>query len=198
MNDGLSNDDKRTLLRLAREAMEAAVRGEEAGRADVGGLSAVLREPGRCFVTLTMNGKLRGCIGGLTADAPLYQEVARRAAQAALRDFRFSPVTYGELAGIEVEVSVLTTPERLRYDTPEELAARVRPGVDGVVLRHGERQATFLPQVWENAPEPERFLSLLCEKLGLKAEDWRHMRLEAAVYQAIKFSEAELGMGPAG
>jgi AmmeMemoRadiSam system protein A len=196
MDDTLSTGDKRGLLRLAREALEAAVQGDDPPPVDRNALPAALMRQASCFVTLTIDGRLRGCIGGLAAERPLYEDVQLRAAQAGLRDYRFSPVRPDELAGIEIEVSVLTTPERLAYATPDELAARLRPGVDGVVLQQGGRKATFLPQVWEHAPEPERFLGMLCEKLGLSAEAWRKLPLEALTYQVIIMTEAELDLSP--
>jgi AmmeMemoRadiSam system protein A len=196
MDETLSADDKRTLLRLAREALEAAVRGDAAPAVEVGALGAALTRQASCFVTLTRGGRLRGCIGGLTAERPLYEDVQLHAGQAALRDYRFPPVAQDELAGIEVEVSVLTPPRPLPYDTPDELAARLRPGVDGVVLQQGGRKATFLPQVWEHTPDPERFLGMLCEKLGLPAGTWRKSRLEVSVYQVISMIEAEFGLAP--
>ncbi len=196
MNDTLSMDDKRWLLRLAREALEAAVRGDDPPPVDRSALPAALTWRASCFVTLTIGGRLRGCIGGLAAERPLYEDVQLRAAQSGLRDYRFSPVRPDELAGIEIEVSVLTTPLPLAYTSPDDLAAQLRPGVDGVVLQQGGRKATFLPQVWEHAPEPERFLGMLCEKLGLPADAWRKLPLEALTYQVILMTEAEFDLSP--
>ena len=197
MDDTLSTDEKRDLLRLARGALEAAVRGNELPPVDRSALPAALARRSSCFVTLTMGGRLRGCIGGLAAERPLYEDVQLRAAQAGLRDYRFSPVRRDELAGIEIEVSVLTTPTPMSNTSPDDLAARLRPGVDGVVLQQGGRKATFLPQVWEHAPEPERFLGMLCEKLGLPAGAWRKLPLEVLTYQVSMMTEAEFDLAPA-
>jgi AmmeMemoRadiSam system protein A len=197
MSSALTPEEKQALLRVARRALEAAVRGQRPPGPEAG-LPARLRAPGCSFVTLTRGGKLRGCIGGLQAEAPLHEDVARRAAQAALRDYRFPPVTPDELRDIEVEVSVLTPPEPLSYAGPDDLAARLRPGLDGVVLEWGGRKATFLPQVWEHAPDAEEFLGLLCEKLGVQADAWRTLPLSVWVYAVIKFTEGEFGARPAG
>ena len=196
MNDTLSTDDKRWLLRLARGALEAAVQGDDLPRVDPSALPAVLTRRASCFVTLTMGGRLRGCIGGLAAERPLYEDVQLRAAQAGLRDYRFPPVARDELSEIELEVSVLTTPTPISYNSPDDLAAQLRPGVDGVVLQQGARKATFLPQVWQHAPEPERFLGMLCEKLGLPAGAWRTLPLEVQTYEVILMTEAEFALAP--
>ena len=125
----------------------------------------------------------------------------QRAGHAAQRDYRFAPVTRDELPEIEIEVSVLTPPEPLAYDTPADLPGRLRPLIDGVVLRQGLQRATFLPQVWEHVPDPEHFLSLLSEKLGARPDAWRHTHLDVEIYQVEKFTEtefkAEAGIEPA-
>src|SRR5258708_3519918 len=165
MTAELTRAEKVQLLRLARQGLEAAVRGQAAPTLADQGRTPALQKPGCSFVTLTEQGELRGCIGGLIAEEPPWPAPQRRAGQAALHDYRFIPVTPDELPNIEIEVSVLTEPAPLEYATPEELLRRLRPHVDGVVLRQGLSRATFLPQVWENVPEPEQFLPLLRQKL---------------------------------
>jgi AmmeMemoRadiSam system protein A len=196
MGDMLSASDQRCLLILARTAVAAAVRGQPPPDPADPSVSPALRQLGCCFVTLTCGGHLRGCIGGLQPERPLHAEVGLRAAQAALHDPRFVPVQPAELPGLEVEISVLTPPQPLTYSGPADLVRRLRPGVDGVVLHLNERRATFLPQVWERVPEPERFLSLLCDKLGARADAWRRKPLRVETYQVIKFTEAEFGLVP--
>jgi AmmeMemoRadiSam system protein A len=120
---------------------------------------------------------------------PLYLDVERRTAQAALRDQRFEPVQPAELAGLNIEISILSAPQPLAYAGPDDLLRRLRPGVDGVVLSDGRRRATFLPQVWSRLPQPEQFLSRLCEKLGTRPDAWRAGRLHVAVYQVIEFAD---------
>lgn len=189
---GLTDQDKRCLLELARAALTAAVTG--AGSAGVlpanpAELPDGVRELGCCFVTLTRDGRLRGCVGGLQPERPLFADVCWRAIQAALHDERFVPVQPSELPGIEIEISVLTRPEPLPYADAGDLVRRLRPGVDGVVLSDGYRRATFLPQVWAKLPDTEQFLERLCEKLGARPDAWRHGRLDVQVYQVIEFAE---------
>jgi AmmeMemoRadiSam system protein A len=185
----LTDPDKRLLLDLARAALTAAVTGAPAPAPEPAGLPEVLRRPGCCFVTLTCGGQLRGCVGGLRPELPLADDIARRAAQAALRDERFEPVQPEELPGLEIEISVLTVPQPLSYASPDDLLRQLRPGVDGVVLSDGRRQATFLPQVWSRLPEPQQFLSRLCDKLGLPPDAWRAGHLRVLVYQVIEFAD---------
>lgn len=191
MNTTLSVSDKRILLQLAREAIEAAVRGKALPRVDAARLSPSLLREGTCFVTLMAQGELRGCIGGLQAREPLYADVREHAAQAALRDYRFPPVTPDEVPRLDIEISVLTEPRPLDYDAPEQLPRLLRPEVDGVILSQGHRRATFLPQVWERVPDAETFLSMLCEKMGASPDTWRRTRLDVQTYQVEMFSEAE-------
>ena len=107
---------------------------------------------------------------------------------AASNDPRFRPVATGELNDIEVEISVLTVPRTLRFSSPDDLLNRLVPLRDGVVLKSGRHQATYLPQVWEMIPDKSDFLSSLCEKGGADAGCWRD-NVEISVYQAEVFNE---------
>ena len=186
----LSLDEKQTLLRLAREALECAARGRRLPPVDQTALTPVLATTGASFVTLTKGGELRGCIGALEPSMPLFEDVRQHAIAAALQDFRFPPVHDSELADICVEVSRLTPPLPLEYSGPEDLLARLRPGLDGVILSDGKwRRATFLPQVWEKLPDPVDFLNHLCEKMGLPFNSWRVQHFEVKVYQVEEFHE---------
>ncbi|MBI3362658.1 MAG: AmmeMemoRadiSam system protein A [Chloroflexi bacterium] len=191
MFEPLTSDDKRTLLRLARDAVTAAVNGESLIRPELDTLPASLQQIGACFVTLTRDGDLRGCIGGLEADEPLAYDAQDHADQTALYDYRFPPVSPDELDDIEIEVSVLTQPQPLPYDKATDLLRLLRPGVDGVIISSGLRRATFLPQVWERIPDTADFLSLLCQKMGAPEDEWLKVKLEVQTYQAEKFTEAE-------
>jgi len=186
---GLTPEEKRELLKLAREALEMGVRGHRMTPLDLDSLPPTLREPGASFVTLTKNGQLRGCIGTLEARLPLAEDVREHAVAAGLDDYRFPPVSPRELDEIEIEISCLTMPQPLEYTTPEELLHALRPGIDGVVLRDRFRRATFLPQVWEQLPEPENFLGHLCQKMGASRDYWRCNPLRVEIYQVEKFHE---------
>jgi len=194
----LTRAEKVQLLRLARQGLEAAVRGQAAPPLADAARTPALERPGCSFVTLSAQGELRGCIGGLMAEEPLWRDVQRRAGQAALHDYRFIPVRPDELPNIEIEVSVLSEPLPLIYATPEELLRQLRPHVDGVVLRQGLSRATFLPQVWESVPDPEQFLALLCQKLGARPDAWRREHLQVETYQVEEFREPEFEEARAG
>ncbi|MCL2849606.1 MAG: AmmeMemoRadiSam system protein A [Micrococcales bacterium] len=124
------------------------------------------------FVTLTQDGELRGCIGTLVEHRPLREGVTGNAVRAARHDPRFSPLTAAELARTHVEVSVLSAAEPMDVTSEDEALAALRPGVDGVVFAAGGRQATFLPQVWEQLSDPRTFLAHLRRKAGLAGDYW--------------------------
>ena len=189
MDDPLTNEEKQTLLRLARSALEAGVRGAALQSLDLDGMPPRLRAHAASFVTLTTEGELRGCIGALEASQPLARDVCDHAVAAALDDPRFEPVRPEELAGIEIEVSRLTPPQDLEYRDPADLLEKLRPGVDGVILRDGGRRATFLPQVWEKLPDKPAFLDHLCDKMGAPADAWRTRHLQVQTYQVEDFHE---------
>lgn len=154
-----------------------------------------LAAPGASFVTLTLDGELRGCIGSLEAHRPLAEDVRANAVAAALRDPRFKPLTRAEFARTRVEVSLLSPPCPLACAGEADAAARLRPGVDGVVLTWRNQRATFLPQVWEQLPEPRQFLAQLKRKAGLAADFWSD-ELQLSVYQVRKWKEAETVASP--
>ena len=186
-----SNQDRRTLVKLARTALVRAVR--DGKLADVpAGLPGYLLEKKGCFVTLTENGELRGCIGNIFPELPLAQAVVQNARSAALNDTRFSPVTPEELEKIAFEVSVLSVPVPLKFTSPEDLLQKLKPHQDGVVLNIGQRRATFLPQVWEQLPDALEFLSHLAVKAGLTAAAWRGPETQVMTYRVEAFQESEL------
>ena len=135
MNDKLTPEEKQTLLHIARQSLELAVRGEKLPPLDEATLTPCLREIGASFVTLTVRGDLRGCIGALEPYQPLAMDVREHAIAAALEDPRFPPVQPKELNQIEIEVSRLTVPRRLEYKDADDLLAKLNPNVDGVILR---------------------------------------------------------------
>jgi AmmeMemoRadiSam system protein A len=170
------------VLRIAREAIAHALGADAPPRLPQ---APWLDAPGCSFVTLRRDGELRGCIGSLEAHRPLGEDIAGNAVAAALRDGRFAPVTAGELASLEVEVSLLGPSEPI--DCVDELDAigKLRPGVDGVVIAFGSKHATFLPQVWESLPDASLFLRELKRKAGLPADFW-HPELRLSRYGVEK------------
>jgi AmmeMemoRadiSam system protein A len=189
MDDKLTLEEKQLLLKLARQSLEAGVRGTPLPALDQAELTPTLKAEGASFVTLTVHGDLRGCIGALQPYQSLAEDVREHAIAAALEDPRFPQVRENELAKIQIEVSRLTIPIPLEYKDTEELLTRLRPGVDGVILRDGFRRATFLPQVWEKIPDAPSFLSNLCYKMGAAPDTWKRKHLEVLVYQVEEFHE---------
>lgn len=189
MSHQLNETEQKILLKIAREALEDCVRGDPLTSLKLEQLPNRLRENGASFVTLTIAERLRGCIGTLEAYQPLAGDVQEHAVAAALQDFRFPKVQPRELSAIKIEISVLTPRTPLHYDNPEDLAHKLRPGVDGVVLQDGYRKATFLPQVWEKLPDPEEFLAQLCLKMSAPTDLWRTKPLQVFIYQVQDFHE---------
>ena len=165
------------------------VKGEPLPPLDASVLTPRLREKGASFVTLTENGQLRGCIGALEPYQSLAEDVRQHALSAALEDPRFPPVNEREVDTINIEVSRLTRPVPLQYKDADDLLSRLRPHVDGVILRDAFRRATFLPQVWEKIPDPAEFLDNLCYKMGANPDLWRKKHLEVLIYQVDEFHE---------
>jgi AmmeMemoRadiSam system protein A len=189
MEAPLSDEEKLTLLRLAREALRVGIEGQQLPPLDLDALSPRLRAPGASFVTLTQGEQLRGCIGTLKQLQPLAEDVRQHAVDAALKDYRFPSVQPEEVDEIVIEISVLTTPQPLDYSQGEDLLHLLRPGVDGVIVISGVRRATFLPQVWEKVPNAAQFLEMLCEKAFLPSNAWRQGDLQVQTYQVESFHE---------
>jgi AmmeMemoRadiSam system protein A len=144
------------------------------------------------FVTLTLEGQLRGCIGSLSAVEPVAANVKKNAVNAAFHDPRFSPLSAEEFERVLIDISILSEPVRLDYSDADDLLAKLRPGIDGVLIRKGAASATFLPQVWEQLPAPQDFLGHLCLKAGLSSKAWRRGDLEVQIYQVQYFKEMKL------
>jgi AmmeMemoRadiSam system protein B/AmmeMemoRadiSam system protein A len=160
------------LLRVAAQSVRRGVAGKPQAAVSVATFAATLQQPGASFITLTRNGKLRGCLGSLRAYRPLVLDVAERGHAATCKDQRFPPVQPGELPGMHVEVSVLSTPERMEFSGEDELLSRLRPGTDGLIFEDQGKRATFLPKVWEEIGEPRRFVQRLKQKAGLPPDHW--------------------------
>lgn len=148
---------------------------------------------GGTFVTLKIGGGLRGCIGNLEPGGTISTDIRHNALGAAFHDHRFSPLTPAEFSRLHISISVLTHSAPLEYRDGDDLVARLRPGIDGVILRHGRRTATFLPQVWEQLPDPVQFLTHLCLKAGLPEGQWRSGDVEILTYQVQYFAEEDEG-----
>lgn len=159
------------LLEIARNAIYQELEETAAERTAVD-LPAELMTPRATFVTLTVGGQLRGCIGMLEACHPLAEDVRENARAAAFGDPRFPPLTKREFKQLEIRISVLSIPEEMTGSSEESLLEQVRPGMDGLILQEGFRRGTFLPSVWEELPDKRLFWEHLKLKAGLPAGYW--------------------------
>lgn len=191
MTKKITSEEGQLLLETARQTIERQLRGIADPPLNLDEYPSDLMEIGASFVTLTMNGILRGCIGSIEATQPLIKDVQDRAIGAAFHDPRFPELRLEELPDLKIEVSRLTRPESLEYSSSEDLVQKLRPGIDGVILRKNFRKATFLPQVWDQLSDPEQFLGRLCVKMGLDSGAWRDQHLDVEIYQAEKFQEQD-------
>lgn len=141
------------------------------------------------FVTLHKNGALRGCIGVIEPVESLKTGVGGTARLAAFNDSRFAPLARDEFDQVDLEISLLSLPEKFEYGTAKELIQRLVPFKDGVIIKKGSRQATFLPQVWEQLPDTASFLSQLCIKAGLDSDEWIKGSLIVHTYRVHSFCE---------
>lgn len=183
--------DRRFLLGLARRTVREVTATGQLPELPAATLGPQFTAAKGCFVTLTKNRDLRGCIGYILPQGPLYQAVIENARNAALRDPRFPSVTPPEVDQLEIEISVLTAPLPLFFSSTEELLRQLHPGVDGVVLRIGGRSATYLPQVWEQLPDKVDFLNHLAEKAGCEPTAWRQPDVAVLIYHVESFKESD-------
>ena len=175
------------LLRLAREAIGADLWSNPAPTIPD---ESWLREIRATFVTLMLDGRLRGCVGSLEAQRPLGTDIVSSAKSAAFADSRFSPLTRTEFARLDVEVSLLSGAKRILFEDHADLLRQIEPGEDGLILECDGKNATFLPQVWEGLPDPEQFLAQLKRKAGLDPAT-RTSRCKVCRYRVAKWREAD-------
>jgi len=181
----MSDDRGDILLAIARESLAAALGLGTESFPD----EPWLHEPGATFVTLRRLGALRGCVGSLQPYRPLLDDVRNNARAAAFSDTRFPPVRRDEYPELSVEVSLLSPCEPCEVGSEEEALTRLRPGIDGIVFEFQGRRSTFLPQVWEQLPDPWDFLAHLKRKAGLPAAFW-HPDVKLWRYTVTKWAEA--------
>lgn len=192
-SQSLDSENGQLLLKLARSTLMEKL-GRRLPPAEAERLQSALTDPRfqarrGTFVTLTLAGKLRGCIGNLFPTDPLAESIRRNAVHAAFQDPRFPPLTEEELGRVSIEVSILTDPQPLPFSSAQDLLQKLRPHLDGVIIRQGHASATFLPQVWCQLTNAEDFLDHLCLKAGLPRDAWKRFRLEVATYQVQCFEE---------
>jgi AmmeMemoRadiSam system protein A len=183
--------ERKQLLALARQSLESVVTSGKLPKVAAEKFPKKFSENTGCFVTLTKSGQLRGCIGHIMPHESLYKAIMDNAKAAALEDSRFSPVTVSELKEIEIEISVLTVPAPLAFSSAEDLLAKLRPHIDGVVLQVQGSGATYLPQVWSQLPDKVQFVNSLTEKAGRLASSWRLPGTQVSTYQVEAFHQSE-------
>ncbi len=177
------------LLREARKTIQQALFGDKEQKGDDAHLDAVFNQRRGTFVTLTIGGNLRGCIGHIIPQESLIEGIRINAINAAFKDPRFRPLDKEEWKRVKIEISILTDPKPLSYSDADDLLKKLRPGIDGVILKKGYHQSTFLPQVWDQLPRKEEFLNHLCLKAGLNGNEWKRGGMEVSTYQVQAFEE---------
>ena len=151
----------------------------------------ILNEKRAVFITLTKpNHELRGCIGSLIAHRPLYEDIISNAKSSALNDSRFKPLTKEEFKDINIEVSLLSKPIKVKYKDINDLKLKIRPNTDGVILEFDNHRATYLPSVWEQLSSFEQFFSYLCKKANLD-KNCLEKHPKISIYQATKYKVVE-------
>lgn len=189
----MNHQEKKELVGLARQTVEKVVKNGEPIESDpsLADKHHIFNASRGVFVTLKKAGKLRGCIGNILPRESIVKAVQDNAVNAALHDRRFTPVTENELDNLTVSVSILDYPQRIKVSDPKEYLEVLQTRKDGVILMHQGRRSTFLPQVWENLPEPEMFLNRLCNKQGKPANCWQDPNAVLYRYVAYEFGEEE-------
>jgi len=188
VNFSLKRDHQATLLELARSCIQFGCHHGQPLSVTATDYAPELQRQLSSFVTLHCDKELRGCIGSLEARLPLVEDVARHAYAAAFQDPRFLPVTGVELPRIKIEISVLSPQARLPIQTEAELLENIQVGIDGITLKDGIRQATFLPTVWEQLPDKQDFIRQLKRKAGLPDNYWSK-DMQVFHYRTFCFSE---------
>jgi AmmeMemoRadiSam system protein A len=187
----LTEEEGKDLLLVARKTIqEALLEKKKSERSPSPALeSPRYLEKRGTFVTLTIDGALRGCIGHIIPQESLIEGVRINAINAAFHDPRFRPLSNNEFPRVKIEVSILTEPAPLSFSDANDLVMKLRPGIDGVIIKKSFHQATFLPQVWEQLPDKSSFLSHLCMKAGLDGDAWKKERIDVYIYQVQAFEE---------
>lgn len=168
----LNKAQQQLLLALAKNSIEHGLKSGRPLPVKVEDYPKDLTERRATFVTLTIKGQLRGCIGMLEAVRPLVQDIADNAFSAAFRDPRFAPLSSAELDQIAIHVSILSPSAPMTFTSEADLIRQLRPHIDGLILIEGSLRGTFLPSVWESLPDPGDFLRHLKQKAGLPASYW--------------------------
>ncbi len=177
--EAYTEEEKQFMLDLAEQSVEQYLKNGTKPKLKL--IPEKLKQERACFVTLTIKGQLRGCIGNLNPVGPLYQGIIDNAISAAINDNRFEQVTEDELKSIDYEISVLTEPKKISYKDEKDLFNQIKN--KGVILKKGAYSSTYLPQVWEQVSDEMEFLTSLSMKVGLEQDAWKNM--DIYIYDAI-------------
>jgi len=168
----LSRQQQLILLKVANKALDYGLEHHTKIPIKVSEFECRLQEPGASFVTLHLNGLLRGCIGTLEAYQPLVKDVSEHAYAAGFQDPRFPALTTKERNQLEISISVLSKASSIDCIDENDLVSKIHPGIDGLILEEGIHRGTFLPSVWESLSDPQEFLRQLKRKAGLMPDYW--------------------------
>jgi len=184
----LNQSDKTCLLEQAKTSIQFGLSNSHAPTITLKSISPILQQHYASFVTLHLNGSLRGCIGALTASQALIADVNEQAFAAAFRDSRFAAVTTAECNNIHISISVLGKASAIHFSSEKNLLEKIQPNIDGLIFEAGIKRSTFLPSVWQSLPKPYDFLQQLKLKAGLDKNDWSD-DIKVSRYQTLSFSE---------
>jgi len=182
----VSEENKRFLLNLARKALEEHLEGKES---DIEDISDELKNKGASFVTIKINDENLGSIGTLFEHQELFLDAIENAKVAAFEDQRFMPLTIDDLKIAKIEISIIKNLKKLSYESELELLGQINKGINGVIVRHGVRIGTLLPQEWEKINDKVEFLQLICEKASLDKDSWKNPNSEIYVYETETFTD---------
>lgn len=187
----MNKKDKQYLLKLARRTLQKYFKDEEILQIENDDVPQTLKEKRGIFVTLWKDNKLRGCIGDLRSEKPIYQSVIDNCLASAFLDPRFTALKRDELDDIKIEISILSELKKIPdFNNPDNLLKYLNKHHPGLLIKKEIYQATFLPQVWEDLTSAELFISRLCEKAGLDKDEWQKIgNLEIYEYNADVFRE---------
>jgi len=188
----MTSNDKKYLLRLAKRTIDKYLQSKNIIQLEDSELTKTLLDKRATFVTLEKNHNLRGCIGELEPQKPLYQSVIDNSLASAFLDPRFPPLDKTELKDIIIEISVLSSLKKVPiFKNSKDLLNYLSQKRPGLFIKKNGFQATFLPQVWEELPEAKNFMTQLCLKAGMNPDEWQNLEMEIYEYQVEKFKDTQ-------
>lgn len=188
--DMVGADHRALLLRIARQALASGLKRGKAPAVDLSTFPTLLRGYGASFVTLKIDGRLRGCIGSLSAHRPLAEDVVINAYKAGFQDPRFRPLRPEDLGRLSIKIAVLSPARPMAFTSEADLEAQLVPGEDGLILSDGPHRGTFLPMIWDSLPTPRAFLEGLKVKAGLPKDHWSN-QIKVLRYKTESFETSE-------